>query len=103
MEHELVHAFVDRVKRGMVDYLDVLPVSQPLSSRVRIRRSSLGGGTFRVGYGGFLLRPGLRLGLSFQNWNRGGAKDTHTAAMSSIEFVLYALRALALANCTRNR
>lgn len=103
MEHELVHVLVDRVKIGMVDYLDVLPVSQLLSSRVRIRRSSLGGGTFRVGYGGFRLRPGLRLGSSCQNRNRGGAESTHTAAISSIELVLYALRALALANCTRNR
>ena len=57
MEHELVHVFVDTVKIGMVDYLDVLPVAQLLSSRGQIRRSSLGGGTFRVGYGEFLPRP----------------------------------------------
>ena len=80
-------------------YLDVLPVPRRLFSRVRIRRSSLGGGTFRVGCGGFLLRPGLKLGYRKSTWI-GMERIMHTAAISSIEFVLYALRALALANCT---
>ena len=33
---------------GGMKYLDVLPVARFPSSRDRIRRSSLGGGTFRV-------------------------------------------------------
>lgn len=45
------------------DYLDVLPFPRLLSLRVRIRRSSLGGGTSRVGCEEFPLRPDLRLDL----------------------------------------
>ena len=63
MDGEFDVIFIRWISLETIDYLDVLPVPQLLSLRVRIRRNNLGGGTFRVECRGFLLRSGLRLDL----------------------------------------